>query len=192
MRKSAVFVIGFVFLFSFFALVWFLRKPSKVEESSKIEGGKASQNLYMKLKSSAFENNTMIPQKYTCDGENISPPLQIEGVPEGTQSLVLIVDDPDAPMGDWVHWLVWNIKADTKEIAEGQVPEGSFQGTNDFGRLDYGGPCPPSGTHRYFFKLYALDTTVNLAEGARKKDLESAIEGHVLEQTSLVGLYKRI
>ncbi|MCJ7804181.1 YbhB/YbcL family Raf kinase inhibitor-like protein [Patescibacteria group bacterium] len=134
----------------------------------------------------------MIPQKYTCDGENINPPLQITDVPSSAQSLVLIVDDPDAPSGDWVHWLVWNINPETKLITENESPKEAIQGTNDFGKQNYGGPCPPSGTHRYQFKIYALDTILNLSSSSRKKDLETAMENHILDKGILIGLYQRI
>jgi len=145
----------------------------------------------MKIASSAFENKQMIPQKYTCDGENINPPLQITEVPSNTQSLVLIVDDPDAPSGDWVHWLVWNINPETKLITENESPQGAIQGTNDFGKQNYGGPCPPSGIHHYQFKIYALDTTLNLPSSSRKKDLETAMANHILDKDMLIGLYQR-
>ena len=145
----------------------------------------------MKIASSAFENKQMIPQKYTCDGENINPPLQITEVPSNTQSLVLIVDDPDAPSGDWVHWLVWNINPETKLITENESPQGAIQGTNDFGKQNYGGPCPPSGIHHYQFKIYALDTTLNLPSSSRKKGLEKAMANHILDKDMLIGLYQR-
>jgi len=145
----------------------------------------------MKIASSAFENKQMIPQKYTCDGENINPPLQITEVPSNTQSLVLIVDDPDAPSGDWVHWLVWNINPETKLIAENESLQGATQGTNDFDKQNYGGPCPPSGIHHYQFKIYGLDTTLNLPSSSRKKDLETAMANHILDKDMLIGLYQR-
>ncbi len=140
----------------------------------------------LEVASPAFENNGFIPAKYTCQGEDINPPLVIKNIPEGTKSLVLFVDDPDAPMGTWVHWVVWNINI-TGEIKEDTIP--GVQGMNDFGRLDYGGPCPPSGVHRYFFKVYALDCLLDLPEGSSKKDVESAMQGHVLASGQLVGRY---
>lgn len=146
----------------------------------------------MKIISRAFENNQMIPQKYTCDGENISPPLQISDIPEEAKSLVLIIDDPDAPSGDWVHWLVWNINPETKLITENESPKGAIQGINDFNRQNYDGPCPPSGIHHYQFKIYALDTILNLPSNSRKKDLEKTIEDHLLDKDILIGLYQRI
>lgn len=145
----------------------------------------------MKITSSAFENNGLVPKKYTCDGENINPPLEISDVPENAQSLVLIIDDPDAPMGTWTHWTVWSIDPKTTEITENNVPAGAVEGVTDFGRPGYGGPCPPSGTHRYFFKIYALDTRLNLTSGDDKRKLENAIQGHILTQAEIVGLYGR-
>ena len=148
-------------------------------------------NKSMKITSSAFENKQTIPPKYTCDGENISPPLETIDTPKETKSLVLIVDDPDAPSGDWVHWLVWNINPETKLITENESPKEAIQGTNDFGKQNYGGPCPPADTHRYQFKTYALDTILNLPSFSRKKDLEKAMENHLLGKTLLIGLYQR-
>ncbi len=143
------------------------------------------------LSSTAFRHNELIPAQYTCDGRDVNPPLRIDHVPAGAKSLALIVDDPDAPRGTWVHWVLWNISPDTKEIGEHAVPAGAFQGTNDFRKKAYGGPCPPSGTHRYFFKLYALDTILSLGPGADKAGLEKAMKGHILGHTELIGLYAR-
>ena len=144
----------------------------------------------LEIKSPAFKDGEMIPAKYTCDGENMNPPFEISGVSELTKSLALIMDDPDAPMTTWVHWLKWNIPATVSSIDEGVEPEGvSGKGTG--GNLKYHGPCPPSGVHHYFFKLYVLDTTLGLAEGSTKKDLERAIDSHVLQQAHYVGLYTR-
>ncbi len=145
----------------------------------------------LKITSMAFGHNDMIPAKYTCDGADVVPPLAIEGVPENAKSLALIVDDPDAPRGTWVHWVVWNIDPKTAAIAEGSVPKGAQQGMNDFRKLAYGGPCPPPGTHRYFFKLYALDTLLNLGKGATKADLEKSMKGRILAQTEIIGRYRR-
>jgi Raf kinase inhibitor-like YbhB/YbcL family protein len=152
------------------------------------EGMKMSE---LKIVSSGFTHNGSIPVKYTCDGKDVNPPLKIENVPAGVKSLALIVDDPDAPVGTWVHWVVWNIDPKTDEIKEDSVPKGALQGINDFRKHDYGGPCPPSGTHRYFFKLYALDTLLNLSPNASKADLEKAMKGHIISQAEIVGLYKR-
>ncbi len=152
--------------------------------------------MEIKITSSAFEEGGLIPPKYTCDGEDISPPLQWDAVPEGTNTIALISDDPDAPMGIWVHWVLFNLPADTTELTENippdeNLPSGAGQGTNDFHRIGYGGPCPPGGTHRYFFKIYALDTELDLAAGAHKKDLLKAMEGHILGEGQLIGKYKR-
>jgi len=142
----------------------------------------------LKITSPAFENNGLIPSKYTCDGQDINPPLRIEGIPEGTQTLALVLDDPDAPMGTWDHWIVWNIPP-TSKIEENSVP--GTEGMNSFRRQSYGGPCPPGGTHRYFLKAYALDTKLALNPNSKKKDVEKAMQGHILAQGELVGLYKR-
>ncbi len=145
----------------------------------------------MQLTSSAFENNQSIPTKYTCDADDINPPLLISDAPKDAQSLVLIVDDPDAPAGDWVHWTLWNINPTTTEIPKNSTPDGATEGMTDFGRTGWGGPCPHSGTHHYQFKLYALDTMLNLQTSAKKKEVELAMDGHILEQTQLIGLYER-
>ena len=142
----------------------------------------------LSVESPAFENNKLIPAKYTCDGENVNPPLNIEGVPEETKSLVLIVDDPDAPMGTFDHWVVWNIQP-TGRIGENTVP--GTEGISSYRKHSYGGPCPPSGTHRYFFKVYALDTKLNLNPDSKKKNVEKAMESHTLAKGELVGLYRR-
>ena len=142
----------------------------------------------MKISSPDFQPGQMIPAAFTCQGRDVSPALKIEGIPEGTETLALIVDDPDAPVGTWIHWVVYDIQP-RAQILEGEIP--GIQGSNDFRRLDYGGPCPPSGTHRYFFKLYALDTVLGLKPGVTKKELLAAMEGHILEQAELVGLYKK-
>ena len=160
---------------------------------SEAAGGK---KMEIKITSSAFEDGGLIPAKYTCDGSDISPPLQWEAVPEGTKSIALICDDPDAPMGTWVHWVIFGLPAETRELAENipadeTLPNGAKQGISDFGRIGYGGPCPPSGTHRYFFKIYALDTELDLAAGASKRELLKAMEGHILSQGQLIGKYKR-
>ena len=142
----------------------------------------------MKLTSPAFENNSNVPPEFTCEGKDVNPPLIIENIPAGTKSLALIVDDPDAPMKTWVHWVVYDIEP------AGKITQDSFpgkQGINDFGKTDWGGPCPPSGTHRYYFKIYALDKMLGLDEGIDRSELERAMEGHVLARAELVGVYKR-
>jgi len=144
----------------------------------------------MKITSSAFQQGGNIPSKFSCDGANTSPPLEIGDVPSGAKSLVLIVDDPDAPSGLFTHWAVWNISPQTSTIAEGSTPKG-VQGTNDFGKSGYGGPCPPSGTHRYYFKIFALDRELDLPFGAKRGQLDTAIKGHVIAQGELMGRYSR-
>jgi len=144
----------------------------------------------MQLSSHEFGHEDYIPKKFTCQGPDVNPTLNIEDAPEGTKSLALILDDPDAPVGTWVHWVVFNIDPTTAIIDEDTVP--GVQGINDFGREAYGGPCPPSGTHRYFFKLYALDAELNLKSGIPKKQLEKAMEGHIIEQVELIGLYQKV
>jgi len=166
------------------------------------DGGQAGsesigdEKMDIRVTSSAFVDGGMIPAKYTCDGSDISPPLQWEAVPEATKSIALVCDDPDAPVGTFVHWVLFNLPAETKELAENMpsaegVGGGGVHGKSDFGRLGYGGPCPPSGTHRYYFKIYALDTMLDLESGCRKSDLLKAIEGHILGEGQLMGKYKR-
>lgn len=144
----------------------------------------------MKL-TSVFEHNGQIPSVYTCDGEDLAPVLEIANVPLAAKELVLIADDPDAPMGTWVHWVLYNVPPETTRLDNTNLPEGAKQGMTDFGRVGWGGPCPPSGVHRYFFKLYAIDKNLDLPSGSTKYQVEKAIEGHVIEKTELVGLYKR-
>ena len=146
--------------------------------------------------SSAFAHEAPIPVKYSCDGENISPPLAWTDPPDGTESFALINDDPDAPGGVWVHWVLYNIPADARGLQEAvpaqeTLSDGSQHGENSWGRRDYGGPCPPGGTHRYFFKLYALDSMLDLGPGADKEALLTAMEGHILEETELMGTFAR-
>lgn len=144
----------------------------------------------MKLTSPVFQHQGGIPSKYTCDGDGVSPPLSISGIPENAKSLALVSDDPDAPVGTFVHWVAWNIPPDTAQIPENHKFQN--EGITDFGRKGWGSPCPPSGAHRYFFKLYALDTVLSLPPTARKKDLENAMKGHVLAEAQLVGIYRRL
>lgn len=145
----------------------------------------------MKISSPAFKNNEFIPSKYTCDGENINPPLSISGAPKNTKSLALIVDDPDAPHGTWIHWTVWNIDPKIGEIGANSTPPNATEGITSFGKPGYGSPCPPSGTHRYFFKIYALDTKIDLLASGKVNELEKAIEGHILDNAEIIGLYSR-
>jgi len=143
------------------------------------------------ITSPAFAHKDEIPARYTCDGEDINPALRIDAVPDRAKALALIVDDPDAPAGTWVHWVVWNIPPQTREMRENGLPAEAVQGLNDWKRNRYGGPCPPSGTHRYFFRLYALDTVLNLAATTSKAALLRAMEGHVIAQGELMGTYRR-
>lgn len=148
------------------------------------------------LRSPAFQDGDMIPSEYTCGGDDVSPPLEWSGVPVQAKSLALIADDPDAPMGDWVHWVIYDISPGLKTLPAAlpkteKLPVSGTQGRTDFGDLGYGGPCPPSGTHRYFFKLYALDTTLDLEAGATKKELLKKMQGHILAEGQLMGKYKR-
>jgi Raf kinase inhibitor-like YbhB/YbcL family protein len=152
--------------------------------------------MAFELTSSAFAQGETIPVKYTCDGDDVSPPLEWGDPPEGTQGFALIGDDPDAPVGTWDHWILYNLPPEGRSLPEAVPPDvelsdGSRHGQNSWRRLGYGGPCPPSGIHRYFFKLYALDTTLDLAPNANKKQLLQAMEGHILGQAELMGVYSR-
>lgn len=152
--------------------------------------------MEIKLESSVFENGAMIPAEYTCDGTDISPPLQWDAVPQGTAGIALICDDPDAPMGTFVHWVLYNLPPETRQLQENfpddeTLPDGTRQGMSDFGKIGYGGPCPPGGTHRYFFKIYALDIILDITLVSDKANLISTMEGHILGQGELMGKYKR-
>lgn len=170
----------------------------------------------MKIFTTAFKNNEKIPSKFTCDGENVNPltkresasltlgsnnsrfgagvnpEIFIEDVPEKAKSLVLIVNDPDSPSGNWSHWIVWNIDPSIKTIKENSSPEGAVSGLNDFGERGYGGPCPFKGEHRYFFKLFALSSILNISNTSKKADLERAMEGLILEKSEFIGRYSRM
>jgi hypothetical protein len=160
-----------------------------------MQGGGGKMDIL--LTSTAFTEGGTIPRKHTCDGEDVSPPLIWDNVPGGTKSFALICDDPDAPMGTWVHWVLFNLPADTRSLPEAvppdkELPSGARQGTNDFRKIGYGGPCPPPGKpHRYFFKLYALDTTLDLPAGSTKAQVVKAMDGHVLAEGQLMGKYGR-
>jgi Raf kinase inhibitor-like YbhB/YbcL family protein len=154
--------------------------------------------MTIKVTSTAFQEGGMIPQQYTCDGANISPPLSWTGVPGGVKTLALITDDPDAPKGVFTHWVLFNLPASSRELPENvpaqeRLPDDAKQGTNSFKKIGYGGPCPPSGdeAHRYFFKLYALDTELALDAGATKEQLLKAMDGHIVAEGQLMGRYKR-
>jgi len=183
-REVCYLIIGIILLCLF---------QSKGQPYSATKGGKT---MEIKITSAAFEEGGMIPEKYTCDGMDISPPLAWTSIPDGTKTLALICDDPDAPVGTWVHWAVFNIPVSIEEMPEGVPPErdlesGAKQGMNDFRKIGYGGPCPPSGTHRYYFKFYALDIELDLEAGATKAQLLKAMEGHILAEGQLMGRYKR-
>jgi len=147
--------------------------------------------MEFKLTSPAFNHGSQIPSKYTCDGENINPHLVIHGVPGRSKSLVLVMEDPDAPGSPRVHWLVWNIPPETKEIREHSAPFGALEGVNGAGGIGYTGPCPSEGTHRYFFRLFALDTRLKVPDEAVREELETAMEGRIIAVTELVGTYIR-
>lgn len=162
-------------------------------QNKEISGGK---KMEIKITSPVFLNEGMVPKKYTCDGENVSPPLSWQNIPANAKSISLICDDPDAPMGTWVHWVIYNIPASIKGLPE-SVPlletltNGGTQGLNDFRKLGYGGPCPPGGTHRYYFKIYALDSVLALSPGVTKQQLLQAMKGHILAEGQLMGKYNR-
>jgi Raf kinase inhibitor-like YbhB/YbcL family protein len=145
----------------------------------------------VKITSSAFQEGGTIPDKFSKNGQNVSPELRIEGVPSNAKGLAIIVDDPDAPSGLFTHWLAWNIDPKTPQIAEGSAPSGAVQGKNDFGDVGYGGPQPPSGTHRYYFKVFALNSPLDLKSGAKRKDVDAAMKGHVIAQGQLMGKYSK-
>jgi hypothetical protein len=152
--------------------------------------------MALQVKSSAFSEGDSIPAQYTCDGKDVSPPLSWSGIPAGTKSLALVCDDPDAPSGVWVHWVAYNIPGSTSGLPEAvptrdEIAGGGLQGKNDFRKTGYGGPCPPGGTHRYVFTVYALDSDVTLAAGATKGELVAAMQGHVLAEGKLTGKYSR-
>jgi Raf kinase inhibitor-like YbhB/YbcL family protein len=162
-------------------------QPSPIQKENKMD---------FKLTSTAFQEGQPIPRQHTCDGVNVSPPLEWSGAPPSTKTLAIICDDPDAPAGTWVHWVLYNLPGDRIGLVENvpateKVPGDGLQGTNDFQKIGYGGPCPPSGTHRYFFKVYALDAELSLKAGATKAEVLKAMEGHIVAQTQLMGTYRR-
>lgn len=182
MKKIVYLMILFTFLFAY---------PGLDESTAQMRGGKK-----MEIKSAAFRHGARIPAKYTCDGIDVSPSLVWVNAPAGTKRFALICDDPDAPMGTWVHWVIYDIPSDITKLQEKTPPlkelaNGAKQGTNDFGTVGYGGPCPPSGEHHYFFKLYALDGPTGLKPGATKAQLLSAMKDHILGEAQLMGKYKR-
>lgn len=188
---------SFKFHILWFALALFLAACSAAGRQEAVSGAsEEGATMAIQISSLAFEDGAAIPKIYSCDGDDISPPLSWENVPAGTESLALIVDDPDAPVGTWVHWVAYDIPPESAGLPEdvptaGDLPGGGTQGNNSWKRSGYGGPCPPGGTHRYFFKLYALDTVLGLAEGTTKDQLLQAMEGHVLDEGQLMGTYSR-
>ncbi len=183
MKRLQIIILTIFVLFSIFTISLYFKKllrKSKLSIQSK---------SIITIVSPVFKDREVIPKKYTCDGENISPPLIIKDVSSDAKSLVLVVDDPDAPMGTWTHWLVWNINPKTGQILEDTVPDEATVGKSDFGTAKYGGPCPPSGTHRYFFKVYALDTALNLSEGSDRRALDESMKEYIIDKAELVGIY---
>ncbi|MDZ8188151.1 MAG: YbhB/YbcL family Raf kinase inhibitor-like protein [Nostoc sp. ChiSLP02] len=199
MNKSQIdiYLIKFIFfVLSVFIIIFSSGCDGNMLVNSSNNNQSAKEAIAMKLQSNAFKANDLIPAQYTCDGKNISPPLLWDEIPKETQSIALIVDDPDAPGRTFVHWVIYDIPNTIREFPENisavkTLPNGGVQGKNDFGNFGYGGPCPPSGTHRYFFKLYALDKSLSLAAGATKNQILAAMEGHVLATAELIGRYKR-
>lgn len=187
MKKTLQFI-TLIFVLTFFAACY-EQNPYRSVQAPKLPENLTP--LTMKITSTAFENNQQLPVKYTCDGDDVNPPLNFMEVPAETESLVMIVSDPDAPGGTWVHWTIFNIDPKTTEIAENSIPGGARQGQNSWNKSAYGGPCPPSGTHRYFFKLFALDTKLDLDETAKSIDIEQNMDKHILAQAQLIGLYSR-
>jgi Raf kinase inhibitor-like YbhB/YbcL family protein len=177
-----------------FAAAWFCLVTASCADDSKTAKEPV---MNMHITSIAFVESRPIPDKYTCAGPNVSPPLQWANAPAGVKSFALVVDDPDAPAGTWVHWVLYNLPPAMMSLAENlpsspELPDGSKQGVNDFGQPGYGGPCPPPGKpHRYFFKIYALDMVLNLKSGATKRQVLNAMEGHILAQGQLMGTYQR-
>src|SRR2546426_12804299 len=184
------------FAFSFFATLLFAcaSPPQPVEQHP--AATPQDEKAEFKVTSTAFNEGQPIPKQYTCDGVNISPPLEWSGVPKTAKTIAIVCDDPDAPGGTWVHWMLYNLPADNIGLVENlpateTLKAGGFQGKNDFSKTGYGGPCPPSGTHRYFFKIYALDSELPLKAGATKEELMKAMEGHIVLQGQLVATYRR-
>ncbi|HMG74820.1 MAG TPA: YbhB/YbcL family Raf kinase inhibitor-like protein [Pyrinomonadaceae bacterium] len=190
MRRISVIVVLALFLLLFLSCAG--RQPQIAQPANTPTQNKAE----IKLTSAAFKDGQPIPRAYTCDGVNISPPLEWSGVPRTAKTIAIICDDPDAPGGTWVHWVLYNLPAENIGLVENlpateTLKSGGFQGKNDFGKTAYGGPCPPSGTHRYFFRIYALDSELPLKAGATKAELMKAMDDHVVLQGQLMGTYRR-
>jgi hypothetical protein len=193
MKLKGIIVFGIIILLAAGVVIYKSRSFYKLlpEPAVELPLEAIQEKSTMKLVSPAFKPNQKIPTQYTCDGENLSPPLEISGVPGKAKSLALIMDDPDAPGGAWIHWVVWNIDPKLAEIPENSLPQGALEGVTSFGSLGYGGPCPPSGVHRYFFRVFALDAALELEPSASKTDLERIMAGHILEKAELMGIYSR-
>ena len=192
MLKAKIILIGAVILS--LCIVWITQRGLMDQNVSNVGqdfNGADKNDIQLKVTSSAFENEGNIPSEFSCDGQDISPPLDITGVPKEAKTLVLIMDDPDAPMGTFTHWTVWNIPSNKTQFSKNEKIDFP-QGITSFGKTGYGGPCPPSGTHRYFFKIYALDTKLDLSDGSSLKQLQSTMSGHVLAEATLMGKYSRI
>ena len=189
--KAILFIIVVLIIGASFVVALNNDRRVDTRDNEDITNNQDTNMTTLKLTSSSFEHNDLMPSRYTCDGEGINPNLKIEGIPESAKSLVLIMDDPDAPTGTWDHWVKFNVSTTTKEIKEATEPEG-LSGAGTAGNDEYRGPCPPDREHRYFFKLYALDTELALEEGVTKKEVEKAMEGHILDQAELIGRYERI
>ena len=191
MRKVEVFSVLAMFVFIACA-----NRQQQAAQPQVTPTTQQQQKSELKLTSNAFKEGEAIPRGYTCDGANVSPPLEWTGVPKSAKTIAIIADDPDAPAGTWVHWVVYNLSAEGLGLIE-NTPQtetlngGGVQGKNDFGKTGYGGPCPPSGRHRYIFKFYALDSELPLQPGATKAEVEKAMEGHIVGQAQLMGTYNR-
>lgn len=188
MNKKHIIILILFFLAVFFSVMVFVASNKKTATPSL---PKINNLISMRIISPEFKNNETIPGKFTCDGLNINPELKIYGVPDTAISLAIILDDPDATNGDWSHWVAWNIDPKTETILENSIPDGTIFGKTDFGDNKYGGPCPAVGTHRYFFHLYALDTNLDIPQNSTKADLLKAMEGHLITETELMGVYSR-
>lgn len=185
--KALIFII-FLIVAGYFIYQYYLNSPYG-KGYKRIPGFGKQQSMV--IKSTAFSNNAEIPEKYTCDGADVNPPFGIFTVPIGAKSLVLTMEDADSPIPDFTHWLLFNIPATANGIGENSIPDEALEGLNDFGNPNYGGPCPGSGTHHYIFKLYALDTVLTIERGSTKPQILNSINKHILEETQLIGTYKR-
>lgn len=189
MKSNSVILIGiFVFFFVVAGLVFFSKIST--EEKKLVSKQKISKKALF-LASPAFDENGFIPEKYTCDGENINPPFVIKNIPSETKSLAIVVNDPDAPSGNFIHWVIWNINPQESKIQEGILPNGAVEGVNDFGNIGYGGPCPPDGVHHYQFRLFALSKKLSLSRGASKKQFENFARDSIIQSFTLTAKYKR-